>query len=130
LNGFDTHGNQPGRHQRLLTELGEALAAFRTALIGTGRWKSVLLMTYSEFGRRVAENQSLGTDHGTAAPHLVMGGAVEGGLHGAAPSLSRLANGNLRYTTHYRRLYATVTQHWWQLREPAWQRRFPPMDWV
>ncbi|TAN44812.1 MAG: DUF1501 domain-containing protein, partial [Rhodospirillales bacterium] len=71
---FDTHANQAGPHEKLLGELAQGLAAFRQALVRTGLWDRVLVMTYSEFGRRAKENASFGTDHGTAAPHLLLGG--------------------------------------------------------
>ena len=73
---FDSHAGQLPAHHRLLDELARALMAFRVALQKQGAWNDVLVMTYSEFGRRVGENASHGTDHGTAAPHLVMGGEV------------------------------------------------------
>ena len=76
---FDTHANQQGAHQRLLAQLAEALAAFRAAMLSAGQWRDVLVMTYSEFGRRAGENASRGTDHGTAAAHLLLGGRVKGG---------------------------------------------------
>ncbi len=113
LGGFDTHANQPGQHGNLLRQLGQGLAAFRKALADAGRWNDVLVMTYSEFGRRAAQNGSNGTDHGTAAPHFVIGGRVRGGLYGPAPDLANLANGDLRYSIDYRRLYATAAQTWW-----------------
>ncbi len=113
LGGFDTHANQPGPHANLLRQLGEGLAALRTALAETGRWNDVLVMTYSEFGRRVAQNGSNGTDHGTAAPHFVLGGKVKGGFHGPAPDLTRLADGDLKHAIDYRSLYATAAQTWW-----------------
>jgi uncharacterized protein (DUF1501 family) len=72
-------------------------------------------MTYSEFGRRAAENGSAGTDHGTAAPHFLLGGKVRGGLYGQAPSLTRLVNDDLQFNVDYRRLYATVVRSWWGL---------------
>jgi len=71
LSGFDTHENQLGRHAKLLSQLGESLASFRRALIDDGEWDNTIVMTYSEFGRRAAQNRSGGTDHGTAAPHLL-----------------------------------------------------------
>jgi uncharacterized protein (DUF1501 family) len=113
--GFDTHGNQDGTHARLLQELGGGLAAFQKAMTEAGMWNRVLVMTYSEFGRRVKENGSRGTDHGTAAPHLVMGGRVKGGIYGQQPSLTELDGGDLRHTLDYRRLYATVAERWWEL---------------
>ena len=130
LSGFDTHTNQPVQHKRLLEQLAEALTVLRRAMIGANRWDSLLVMTYSEFGRRVAENKSLGTDHGTAAPHLIMGGSVKGGLYGEAPVLADLDKGNLRYTTDYRRLYTTLTRHWWRLSEAPWGQGFAPMGWL
>ena len=113
LGGFDTHANQPGVHANLLRQLGEGLAAFRKALAEAGRWDRVLVMTYSEFGRRAAQNGSNGTDHGTAAPHFVLGSTVRGGLHGPAPNFADLVNGDLRHAIDYRSLYATAAQGWW-----------------
>ncbi|WDR91021.2 DUF1501 domain-containing protein [Burkholderia ambifaria] len=116
LNGFDTHQNQPGQHAALLKQFAEGMGAMRDALIELGRWNQTLVMTYAEFGRRVRENQSNGTDHGTAAPHFVMGGRVAGGLHGAAPALAHLdGNGNLPVAVDFRQLYATVLGPWWGL---------------
>lgn len=111
--GFDTHANQRRQHDLLLTQFAEALAAFREEMIAIGRWNDVLVMTYSEFGRRVAENGGNGTDHGTAAPHFVVGGAVQGGLYGAAPDLTSLTDGDLGHAVDYRQLYATVCERWW-----------------
>lgn len=111
--GFDTHNGQPGVQQRLLRELAEGLVAFKGALQEINRWDSTLIMTYSEFGRRAQENGSLGTDHGTASAHFVLGGRVRGGLHGQAPSLARLDGGNLVHTVDFRSLYATVIEKWW-----------------
>ena len=110
---YDTHVNQRATQDRLLGQLAETLAALRGALIASGRWNDVLVMTYSEFGRRAAENASRGTDHGTAAPHLLMGGKVKGGFHGAQPRLDNLDAGDLKFTTDYRQLYATVARRWW-----------------
>ncbi len=113
LGGFDTHANQPGQHANLLRQLGEGLAAFRKALAEAGRWNDVLVMTYSEFGRRAGQNGSNGTDHGTAAPHFVLGANVKGGFFGPAPNLADLVNGDLRHAIDYRSLYATAAQTWW-----------------
>lgn len=114
LNGFDTHANQQATQANLLKELAEGTAALRQALIELGRWDSTLLFTYAEFGRRPKENQSGGTDHGTANVHFAMGGRVKGGLYGEAPPLARLdGNGNLPFAVDFRRLYATVIDRWW-----------------
>ncbi len=113
--GYDTHAQQAGRHPRLLEQLAASLAAFREALVGAGLWDRVLVMTYAEFGRRVAENASNGTDHGTAAPHFILGGRVRGGLYGMPPALGDLDGGDLRPTMDFRRLYATAAQGWWGL---------------
>ena len=107
LGGFDTHANQAGIHAALLRQLGEGLGALRDALKEIGRWSDTVVATYSEFGRRAQENQSGGTDHGTANVHFVLGGAVRGGLAGQAPLLDRLdAGGNLAFTTDFRSYYA------------------------
>jgi uncharacterized protein (DUF1501 family) len=105
IGSFDTHANQLPRHERLLAQLAAALAAFRQTLRHSGHWDRVLVMSYSEFGRRPAENASGGTDHGTAAPHLVLGGRVKGGLYGETPDLGTLAQADLKYAVDYRRLY-------------------------
>jgi uncharacterized protein (DUF1501 family) len=116
LGGFDTHANQQGTHANLLRELAEGLAALKGALMELDRWNDTLVMTYAEFGRRPKENQSGGTDHGTANAHLVMGGRVRGGLYGEAPALGNLdGNGNLPFAVDFRALYATVLRSWWGL---------------
>lgn len=113
--GFDTHANQRANHDRLLRQLAEATAAFRLAMQETGRWNRVLVITYSEFGRRPAENNSRGTDHGTAAPHFILGGKVKGGIYGKQPSLKHLENQDLKFNIDYRRLYTTIARNWWGL---------------
>jgi len=114
LAGFDTHRNQPAVHAGLLAQLADGLLALRTALVELGRWNETLLMSYAEFGRRPRENESNGTDHGTAAPHFVLGGRVAGGLYGAPPQLNALdGNGNLPFAVDFRSLYATALERWW-----------------
>lgn len=108
LGSFDTHSNQLPAHQNLLADLGASLAALRSALIEVDLWKNTSIASYCEFGRRVAENGSLGTDHGTAASHFVMGGSVKGGEYGDFPSLTDLDNGDLKFTTDFRRYYSSL----------------------
>ncbi len=108
LGGFDTHNKQLTRHNGVMTELDEALAAFHADLKGTDRGEDTTLMAFSEFGRRVAENGSKGTDHGTAGPMLVLGKGVKGGIYGKHPSLTKLDNGNLIHTTDFRQVYSEV----------------------
>ena len=113
-NGYDTHSGQQGAQQRLLKELAEGLTAMRAGLQEIGRWDTALMMTYCEFGRRPRENQSGGTDHGTANAHFVLGGRVKGGLYGLPPALTRLdGNGNLPFAVDFRDLYATALENWW-----------------
>ena len=116
LSGFDTHQNQPGIHANLLRQLAEGLAALRSALVELKLWERTLVLSYAEFGRRPKENQSNGTDHGTAAVHFALGGAVRGGVYGEAPNLSSLdGGGNMKYSVDYRSLYATALERWWQI---------------
>jgi uncharacterized protein (DUF1501 family) len=113
LGGFDTHANQAPVHETLLSVLANGLATFRVNMIAAGRWDDVVLMTYSEFGRRAKQNASGGTDHGTSAPQFVMGGRVKGGLHGVQPSLGDLQDGDLRHTIDFRDVYSTMARGCW-----------------
>tara|TARA_R110000822_G_scaffold15432_1_gene53148 strand:- start:1784 stop:2962 length:1179 start_codon:yes stop_codon:yes gene_type:complete len=115
LSGFDTHRNQKPVHQRLLSQLSAALLAFREEMIRSGHWDDVVVMTYSEFGRRPKMNGSGGTDHGTAASHIVMGGKVRGGHIGKYPELPEKDNANMQFTTDFRVLYQTVLDRWFEL---------------
>jgi uncharacterized protein (DUF1501 family) len=120
LGSFDTHANQLGTQNNLLKQLGEGLVSLREALIEIGHWDSTVIATYAEFGRRPKENQSGGTDHGTSSAHLVLGGAVKGGLYGAAPALDRLdGNGNLPFAVDFRSYYATFLDRWWGIDSKA-----------
>tara|TARA_B100001939_G_scaffold83850_1_gene71570 strand:- start:940 stop:2157 length:1218 start_codon:yes stop_codon:yes gene_type:complete len=112
LDGFDTHAEQEGAHNALMTELSTALSAFRADLKAHGLAKRVLTATFSEFGRRVKENGSLGTDHGAAGPMFLMGGTVKAGLHGAHPSLTDLDQGDLKHHTDFRSIYTTLLEDW------------------
>ncbi len=117
LGGFDNHAREKPVHDKLLLDLDQALAAFMQDLQGHGFGDRVLVMTWSEFGRRVNENGSAGTDHGTAAPMFLLGAPVKGGLYGEQPSLSTLDHGNLKFTTDFRSVYASVLQNY--LKAPA-----------
>lgn len=109
---YDTHEDQSGRHGALMADLDRGLAAFWATLEEASADERALVMTTSEFGRRPEDNDG-GTDHGTAADHLVMGPSVEGGRHGERPSLRRLdADGNLAHTVDFRSVYATVLDGW------------------
>ncbi len=124
--GYDTHSGQAPAHQRLMTELSEAVAAFCQDMKGQGNFERVTLLTFSEFGRRVAENGSDGTDHGAAAPLFLAGGGVQPGLFGKYPSLTELNNGDLIHNVDFRSVYFSLLQNW--LKAPAeivLGRRFP-----
>ena len=109
---FDTHINQRPTQDRLLSELSDALKAFYDDLGAHGNDKRVLTMTFSEFGRRIAQNASGGTDHGEASPLFLIGGGVKGGIYGAYPDLSDTDSGNLGFSTDFRSVYATVLERW------------------
>lgn len=112
-NAFDTHVQQSDLHQRLLTYASDSVAGFMQDMERIGRADDVVMLVFSEFGRRVPENTSLGTDHGTANQMYVIGKPVRGGQYGAAPSLTHLDEGdNLVFTTDFRRVYASVTEGW------------------
>ncbi len=117
LSGFDTHKNQLRRQNALLNQLATGLAAFSQAMQQSGQWQNTLIMTYSEFGRRAAENKSGGTDHGAAAAHLLLGGRVQGGIYGSAPTLSAQKANDLSYTSDFRKLYHSIATQW--LRRPS-----------
>ena len=112
-NAFDTHVHQSEQHQRLLTYVSDGVSGFMQDMKRIGRDKDVTVMVYSEFGRRAAENTSLGTDHGTANQVYLVGQALQGGHYGQAPSLTDLnADGNVQHTTDFRRVYATLMSSW------------------
>jgi len=110
--GFDTHANQAGVHARVLGEVAQAVGAFRKDLRGQGNAARVLVLAFSEFGRRVAENGSAGTDHGAAAPVFLFGEKVQAGIHGHAPDLATLTDGDIIHETDFRQVYATVLERW------------------
>lgn len=129
LGGFDTHANQKPAHDRLMLEFAEAVGAFVADLKDQGNFGRVLLMTFSEFGRRVAQNGSHGTDHGAAGPMMFFGGAVKPGLHGTLPSLTDLDRGDLKHHADFRSVYATVLEQWLKTDSvPVLKRKFPILD--
>ena len=112
-NAFDTHVVQNDLHGRLLTYTSDAISGFMQDMERIGRADDVTVMIFSEFGRRVPENTSLGTDHGAANVMFVAGKKVKGGHYGALPSLTKLdAGDNLVFTTDFRRVYATMAEGW------------------
>jgi len=123
IGSFDTHNNQRDNHGRLLKNLADGINTLAQTLVAHNLWQNTIIVTYSEFGRRVIENASQGTDHGTAAAHLVMGGSVKGGIIGETPALNNLDNGDLRFTTDFRQLYASLTHHWWGIGNDALQTK-------
>jgi uncharacterized protein (DUF1501 family) len=108
LGGFDTHADEKGTQQAQLGQLDVAMSSFLREMASDPRGRNVVLLAYSEFGRRVAANASQGTDHGTAGPVLVAGLPVKGGFYGEQPSLTDLDNGDLKVTTDFRAVYAEV----------------------
>lgn len=135
LNGFDTHANQSTAHATLMTRLTGAVTAFYADLAAGGKADKVAAMTFSEFGRRVNENGSAGTDHGSSAPMFVFGGGIQGGLKGSEPSLTSLdTSGNLRFETDYRQVYATMLTNWFGIPPEAtaqvFGRSFDTLDLV
>ncbi len=112
LQGFDTHSKQALVHEPLLRELSDAVAAFYKSLAARGLADRVLLMTFSEFGRRVAENGSQGTDHGAGAPMFIAGPGCKGGVLGKAPDLAHQTEGDVPHQMDFRRVYAGVLKDW------------------
>lgn len=131
LGGFDTHSQQAGTHQNLLAELSGAVDAFFRDLEDQQLADRVTLMTFSEFGRRVDENGSLGTDHGAASQMFVVGPQVKGGLVGEHPSLSDLGDGDLKFHTDFRSVYATLLERWLEIpAQPVLGAEFPMLEFV
>jgi len=129
LNGFDTHANQLAIHANLLRELSDAATAFFKDMSARGHRDRVLLMTFSEFGRRAKENQSQGTDHGSAAPMFLVGGRVRPGVTGAHPSLSDLVMDKLKHHTDFRQVYAAVLEQWLGIAsKPVLDGQFQPLQ--
>ncbi|OBK93525.1 hypothetical protein A5645_21705 [Mycobacterium asiaticum] len=111
LGGFDTHANERGTQQRLLRTFDEAISGFLQKMAPDPCGRNVVVLAYSEFGRRVAANASQGTDHGTAGPAFLAGASVKGGFYGEDPSLIDLDHGDLKYTTDFRDVYHDLLVH-------------------
>ncbi len=128
-NSFDTHVQQADLHSRLLMYTADAVRGFMEDIKRIGRADDVAVMIFTEFGRRVEENGSLGTDHGTATPMFVVGKGLKGGLYGQHPSLTDLDDGNMKKTTDFRRVYATMIDEWlgYKDTQPILKGRFEPM---
>jgi uncharacterized protein (DUF1501 family) len=129
LDGFDTHSDQAGAHAALLEQLGGGLSAFAEDLAAHGHLDRVATLVFSEFGRRVKENASRGTDHGAAAPVFVVGSKVRPGVLGKHPDLSDLDDGDLKHHTDFRSIYAALLQNWlaWPI-EPGLAGEFKPYE--
>jgi len=131
IGGFDTHANQAANHGALLRELAESTSAFVGDLGHDRLLESVLMMTFSEFGRTLTESGRRGTNHGAAAPMFMIGGRVKGGLWGAHPSLTDLEQDAPKFHTDFRRVYATVLERWFNLKsEKILSPGFSPLDGV
>jgi uncharacterized protein (DUF1501 family) len=118
MGGFDTHANEKPQHATLMGQLADGLAAFQADLEGQGLSDTVVTMLFSEFGRRVKENGSQGTDHGAAGPMFVIGKSVRGGLYGDHPKLNDLDDGDLKFGIDFRSVYATVLDNWFGASAP------------
>jgi uncharacterized protein (DUF1501 family) len=129
--GYDTHANQVATQERLLGDLGHCMKAFVDDLKAQGNLSRVLVMTFSEFGRRVSENANGGTDHGAAAPMFIVGNTVKAGLLGRYPSLAPqdLFQGDIKFNVDFRSVYAGVLESWLKTKSaPILGRQFAPLQ--
>ncbi len=129
--GYDTHTNQLATQQRLLGDLGDSVKAFVDDMKAQGNLQRVLVMTFSEFGRRVAENANGGTDHGAAAPLFILANQIKAGLLGRYPSLAPqdLFEGDIKYNVDFRSVYAGVLEGWLKTKSaPILGRQFAPLQ--
>lgn len=110
--GFDTHANQPDQHAKLLGDFSQSIYAFQKEMEKVGKADKIVVLVFSEFGRRTYENKSLGTDHGAAAPMFLVGKAVKGGFYGPIPDLTDLNDGDLKFKVDFRQVYSTVLDNW------------------
>jgi len=128
--GYDTHTGQRGGQDARLRELGDAVKAFTDDLTSMGAFDRVMIMTFSEFGRRVQENGSQGTDHGAAAPMFLIGSKMKAGLLGTEPSLAPadLTDGDIKYNTDFRSVYASILESWLHTAStPILGKQFPTL---
>jgi uncharacterized protein (DUF1501 family) len=126
LGGFDTHGNQLNRHDALMKDLAAGVSAFWKDMKQQGNDDRVMMMTFSEFGRRVEQNASNGTDHGAAAPLFVFGKSLNSGIVGKHPSLTDLYQGDVKFAVDFRSVYASVLQNWMNTpSKPILGQQFP-----
>ena len=129
--GYDTHEDQKRRHDLLMNDLDAALSAFFEDVRGTEAGDNILVLAFSEFGRRVEDNASMGTDHGTAGPMFLLGTKVSGGLYGQHPSLANLFEGDLIHTTDFRSVYASAIERWFGLdSQPILGGKYAPIQGV
>jgi len=132
--GYDTHTNQPGAHQRLLSDLSGSIQAFVQDMKAQKNFERVVLMTFSEFGRRTAENANTGTDHGAAAPLFILGSKVKGGFLGKPPGLAPAdltPGGDLKYGVDFRSVYAGILDRWLEVPSaPILGRKFEPLNFI
>lgn len=128
MGGFDTHTGQDNRHRQLMTQLSSGMKSFFDTLKSNKQLDRVLVLTFSEFGRRVQPNASGGTDHGEAAPMFLFGSQVRPGIHQKHPNLTKLHRGDLSFGCDFRRVYAAVLQNWLKMRpEKVLGRKFAPL---
>jgi uncharacterized protein (DUF1501 family) len=131
LGGFDTHSRQARTHATLLKYFSDGVDAFLNDLEAQGKADDVLILSFSEFGRRARQNGSDGTDHGTAAPMFAIGHRVRGGIHGNAPDLVNLVEGDLKFEVDFRSVYSTVLEGWLGAKpEPVLGRRYDPVPFL
>jgi uncharacterized protein (DUF1501 family) len=131
LGGFDTHNNQRPAHDACMKRLDAGLGAFLNDIAQSSAGGEVAVVCFSEFGRRVKENGSRGTDHGVAAPMLVFGPKVKGGLYGKHPSLTDLDDGDLKMTTDFRSVYGTVIEKWFKAeQEKVLDAKYPVLGFL
>lgn len=131
MTGFDTHAGQQGRQDRLLKTYSDGMKAFVDDLKANDLLKDTLIMTFSEFGRRVGQNASAGTDHGTANNLFIVGESVKPGIYNESPNLTDLDNGDLKFEIDFRQVYATLLDKWLGVSsEATLKREFKALNFI